>query len=147
MRRATIDLFCEDLGHEAFIRSLVRRCAAERDIREELRVRNSRGGAGRAISEFKAWQRSVAVGGGGTDLLILAVDANDHGLAARLEEMDSAVDRGVFPFVVLACPDPYVEAWYVADPLAFPAAFGLPAPRIEGRQSRERWKLAIRSVL
>jgi hypothetical protein len=147
MPDATADLFCKDLGHEAFIRAIFKRCCKERGLSLGLTVRNSGGGAGRAIGQFRAWQRTVALGGSGADLLILAMDANHHGYAQRRKEMESAVRGSVFPFVVLACPDPYVEAWYLADPPAFTDAFGLRPPTLGKGQDRQRWKDAIREVL
>ena len=60
--RIVVDLFAEDRAHEEFIRSLVARVAGEIPLGIRVRVRSARGGHGRAISEFKLYQRLIDLG-------------------------------------------------------------------------------------
>src|SRR5947208_11285430 len=62
--RPRIDLYCEDSGHEQFARALLTRIAQELGVRLTIQTASGRGGHGRALSEFQAWQRAVATGGG-----------------------------------------------------------------------------------
>ena len=53
----TVELFAEDRAHEALLRPLIRRVCDEEGKPAEVRVRSARGGHGRAISEFEAYQQ------------------------------------------------------------------------------------------
>ncbi|MEX1369028.1 MAG: hypothetical protein AB1Z98_38230 [Nannocystaceae bacterium] len=77
-------------------------------------------------AELKAWQRAVQRGslGGVPDLLVVVVDANGKGHAARRSELQALVIEGLFPHVVYACPEPHVEAWLMLDAEAFCAVTG-----------------------
>jgi hypothetical protein len=127
MAERVAHVWCEDRGHVSVITALVRRVALELGI-DGLRVetKNGAGGASRAIAELKLWQRAVHKGalGGVPDLLILVVDANSHGFAARRAELQKAVAPGMFPHVVIGCPDPHIEAWLLVDEGAFESVAG-----------------------
>ena len=61
--RLAIDVFCEDSGHETFLRNLIKVLASSESVSTpELRLHSARGGHGRAIASLKAWQRAVRVG-------------------------------------------------------------------------------------
>ncbi|HYH44977.1 MAG TPA: hypothetical protein VEG34_04780, partial [Thermoanaerobaculia bacterium] len=82
--RPRIDLYCEDDGHEQVARALLGRSARELGLPLSVRTVSGRGGHGRAIEEFKTWQRVYSRGGiadGTPDLLILMIDANCTGWA------------------------------------------------------------------
>ena len=57
-----IDLFCEDLGHELFVRALVSRLSREVGVSIKISSRSVRGGHGRAISDFVKWQQALRGG-------------------------------------------------------------------------------------
>src|SRR5947209_16862025 len=94
--RPRIDLYCEDSGHEQFARALVGRLAAELGFRPELRTPSGRGGHGRAVTEFRLWQRTVASQRSADqtlpDVLILMVDANCNGWAQVRRELEDTID-------------------------------------------------------
>lgn len=119
-------LFCEDRDHEQFIRALVSRFAREVGIRPVIHAPSARGGEGKAISEFKLWQRAFVRGEaqGTPDLLVLAIDGNCKGWKQARSELEAAVDGSKIPNHVIACPDPHIERWYIADPKAFERVVG-----------------------
>ena len=124
-----VDIWCEDLGHESVVTTLVGRVIREFDLdRVRIEVKNGQGGSSRVIAEFRSWQRAILRGGLGArpDVLIMIVDANSHGYAARKNELRKAVLHDLFPHVVIGCPDPHVESWLLLDPKAFASVTGSP---------------------
>jgi hypothetical protein len=121
-----VHVWCEDRGHEAVVAALVRTIGRTLGVELRIETMNGEGGAPRAITEFKIWQRAVKKGslGGVPDILIIVIDANGHGHAARRSEVEQVVDAGLFPHVVIGCPDPHVEAWLLLDPTAFRSVTG-----------------------
>lgn len=143
-RRAQLDLFCEDAGHESFVRALLRRLADEAGVpRPDVRVRCARGGLGRAVSELDLWQRALGRGvPDAGDAVLVVIDANGDGWHARRSQIEATIVPGRFPHVVIGCPDPHVEAWLAADVEAFQAFTGTPCPPRPPRSGRlvyKRW--------
>ncbi len=144
-----IDLFCEDRGHEQFARALIGRLAQEARVPITLQVRSARGGHGRALGEFRAWQAAF-VGGlkvGTPELLVLVIDGNCQGWNIARQGLASGIDGAVFPRSVVGCPDPHVERWCLADPLAFKAVVGIDAPRDPDKCERELYKRLLREAM
>ena len=141
---ATIDLFVEDRGHELLISALARRIAREENKPVELRPRSSVGGHGRAVTEFKTHQMLVDKGAlSAPDLFIVAIDANCQSYSGKKTEIQSASLERFRGSLVLACPDPHVERWYMADAVSFHAVVGV-APRIRKRKcERDYYKRAL----
>lgn len=146
--RATVDLFCEDTGHEAFARALLARLARDVGVpNPTVNARSARGGHGRVLQELKLWQRTLRRGGTGSDLLLVMVDANGEGWLAQRRNVAQALAPGLFPATVIACPDPHVEAWIAADPAAFGLCFGCEPPPPPGRPGRDAYKAWLRHAL
>lgn len=124
-----VDLFVEDRAHESFLEPLLMRIAREQDqdIEMEIRVRSARGGHSRAIAEFEFYQSIVTkslLGSESADIVVVAIDGNcSTSTVARRRIQDATVpmlrDR-----LVIACPDPHIERWYVADPESFDTIVG-----------------------
>lgn len=77
--------------------------------------------------ELEAFQEAVRTGSLGftvPDLLVVARDANCSKFAKAYKEVDGKIDRAVFPEAVIACPDPHVERWFMADPSTFKQVVG-----------------------
>jgi hypothetical protein len=145
-----VDLYCEDSGHELFVRALLLRIARELSVRVAVQAMNSRGGHGRALSEFRIWQKAMAKGGAGLtrpDLLALIIDANCHGWSDCRRDLFSEIDQEVFPAHVIGCPDPHVERWCFADPVAVQTVFGRPCPRDPDKCERGRYKSLLRETI
>lgn len=141
-----VDLFCEDAAHEAFGRAVIERCAVEEETAVTLNVPTARFGIPRLKRELAAFQSVLRNTSGAPDLLVVMVDANDVGVAGRRREVESALDAALFPEVVVAVPDPYVERWFLADPASFRELLGGSPPEGSPR-SRVDWKERLVTTL
>jgi len=138
-RLVTIDLFVEDSAQEAFLSALVNRTAAEDKLKPRLSIRAARGGKGRTLDALSTYQRAIkgmALGLNVPDLLVVACDCNCSGDIQKRAEIEQAVDKALFPRYAIACPDPHIERWYMADPESFEAVVG--AAICPGRVKCER---------
>jgi hypothetical protein len=144
-----LSLFCEDSGHERFVRALVRRLAREEDIPADLRTFSAEGGLGRAVEEFRRFQRALRTGlvSGLPDLLVVVIDANSHGWAERRAEVESVVESSLFPAFVIGCPDPHIERWCFADPEAFFRVVGKAPPADPEKFERNFYKNLLRKTI
>lgn len=125
--RIVVDLFAEDRAHEEFIRSLIARVANEIPLGIRVRVRSARGGHGRALSEFKLYQRLLDLGNSSfekADVVVVAIDGNCSPHATARNEIQQATVPTLIDRVVIACPDPHVERWYLGDPQAVEKVIG-----------------------
>lgn len=139
-----VDLFGEDAAHEAFGRSLIERIANETQLAVSIETRTAIGGQPRVLSELRGFQDLVSRGVGPRtpDLLVVMIDANDVGPSERRHQVEGVLQPAVFPRWVFASPDPYVEAWYLADPESFKAVVGA-RPQQVGRASRHHFKQSL----
>jgi hypothetical protein len=120
-----VDVFAEDRAHEAFLVPMIQRLAREEDVEVDVRVRAARGGHGRAVDELKLYQRAATRGIVPLpDLLIAAIDGNCSPPAKARLGIQNAIQTEFFGRVVVACPDPHVERWYMADPESFRMVVG-----------------------
>ncbi|MEW6337794.1 MAG: hypothetical protein AB1625_10405 [Acidobacteriota bacterium] len=82
-----------------------------------VQVRSARGGHGSALSELKLYQRSAGVGmPQGADLVVVAIDANCSPWAQARNEIEESIGTALRPRAAIACPEPHIERWYLADP-------------------------------
>ncbi len=117
-----VDLFVEDRAHEEFLKPLIARIAREEGVSVSLRVRSARGGHGRAIAEYELYQTLLAKGLLGETLpalMIVAIDGNCSTITEKRAKIQKATKPCFCGFIVIACPDPHVERWYLADPDSF----------------------------
>lgn len=147
--RLVIDVFCEDSGHETFLRNLIKVLAAAAGVSTpELYLHSARGGHGRAIAALKAWQRALRTGyqlhG---DAFLVMIDANSTGWRPMLRQIQEAVDASLYSNVIIGCPDPHVEVWCTADPQAFQSLFSAPVPRPPVRSGRLVYKQWLTDAL
>ncbi len=132
-----VDLFVEDRAHEEFIGPMVSRLAGEEQKAVSVQVRSARGGHGRAMDEFSLYQRAVLVGGvTAPDVLIVAVDGNCSRPTVARSSVAKHIDSQFESRTIIACPDPHIERWYLADPDSFSAVVGA-RPRV-GKKKCER---------
>jgi len=124
----SVDLFVEDKGHEDFLRPLVERVADEEKRTILLKIRSARGGHPRVISELRIYQESVEKGVADLrmpDLLVVAIDTNCKGYGEATKEIMNELHAPFQDRSILACPDPHVELWYMADPQSFHQVVGV----------------------
>lgn len=122
-----VDLFAEDRAHEEFLKPLLRRIADEETAAVTVRVRSARGGHGKAIDEFRLYQRLVVAGAtaeGHPEIVVVGIDGNCSTFARKRAEIQEATQEVMQNAVVAACPDPHVERWYLADPDSFHTVVG-----------------------
>lgn len=149
--RPRIDLYCEDRGHELFARALLERMARETGLRVAIRTVSGRGGHGQAMTEFKGWQRMVSARGGIgheiPDLLVLLIDSNCSDWNEAHRDLARTVDSGLFPRCVLGCPEPHIERWCLADPVAVQEVLGVAPPPDPGKCERSVYKQLLRDTI
>lgn len=138
-----VDLFVEDRAHEEFIGAIVRRIAREQSRDIQLRVRAARGGYPRVLNELDLYQRVVLRGFAGMtlpDVLVIAADANCHGVTAKKNAIRRRLKKGFRHSTVLAVPDPHIERWYLSDRQAFKQVVGVQPPAEKRKCERDRYK-------
>lgn len=143
MSKLQILLFVEDSGHEGVLTALINRLAAERGIRVDIEPRSVIGGHGQAIASLKRYIRDVVTGDAPLpEVLVVAIDSNCKGLAARRREIEQVVPSAVIPpeRLVLAIPDPHVERWLLLDSSAVKAVLGKGCPAPDNKCDRDRYK-------
>lgn len=141
----TVDLFVEDRAHEDFVHAMVLRISRENSKRVDIRVRSARGGHGRALSELDLYQNSVAKNIAGLttpDMLIVAIDANCNRFQAAQKNIKDTLHPAFQNIVVIACPDPHIERWYLADKAAFAKAVG-GSPKLKKQKCERDYYKAI----
>lgn len=146
----TVDIFVEDRAHEAFLVPMLRRVAREERVMVSSRVRCALGGHGRAIAALKLYQELVRKGAAGTtdpDLLIAGIDGNCSTFAKAKKVIESATQQPFSNRLVVACPDPHVERWYLADPDSFKEVVGHRPTVAKKKCLRDYYKAALASVV
>jgi hypothetical protein len=141
--RLLVDLFVEDRAHEEFLTPLLARVAREEEVEVSIHVRSARGGHGRAIEEFRLYQDVVEKGAAGSldpDLLIVAIDGNCSSGAKKRVEIQGAAKPVFLHRLIVACPDPHIERWYLGDPDSFQAVVGHRPPAGRKKCVRDHYK-------
>lgn len=148
MSKPILDLFAEDRGHEAFLRAVVERVAHEESRSVAINVRSAVGGHGKALAEFRLYQKLVEKGQiSSPDLLVIAIDGNCKGFAEARREIHERIEDTLKGKAVIACPDPHVERWYMADPVSFAQVIGN-EPKLEKTKcERDRYKKLLKEAL
>jgi hypothetical protein len=137
------DLFAEDRAHEEFLKPMLYRIAREEGVAISVRVRSARGGHGRAIQEFRNYQKAVECGAirdPRPDIIVAAIDSNCSTLVQKRKEIAAKTLETLKGVVVAACPDPHVERWYMADPDSFETVVGRRPALGREKCSRDRYK-------
>lgn len=138
-----LDLFVEDRAHEELLKPLAIRVGREEQVDMRVSVRIARGGHARAISEFRLYQRAAEAGGLSgipADLVVVGIDGNCSTFTNARDEIQRATRPTFADRLVVACPDPHVERWYLADPQSFNAVVG-DQPRVGPRKcARDHYK-------
>ena len=141
-----VDIFVEDHAHEAFLVPMLQRIAREENLVVSPRVRSARGGHSRAVAELKLYQDLVRKRAAGTtepDLLIAGIDGNCSTFARAKKAIVAATHAPFSDRLVVACPDPHVERWYLADPESFEDVVGYRPTIARKKCARDYYKDAL----
>jgi hypothetical protein len=141
-----VDLFVEDRAHEEFLKNMLGRLAKEVQKQITIHIRSARGGHGRALDEFSLYQRTMLkVPGTLTrpDILVIAIDANCKSFTTVRKDIEEKIEAELRDRTVLACPDPHIERWYLADPDSLVQIIGV-RPNVGKRKcERDRYKAIL----
>ncbi|MYC31047.1 MAG: hypothetical protein F4X65_13300 [Chloroflexi bacterium] len=144
--RIEIALFGEDYAHRQVIGALVHRLARETDVKAHLDWKSAVQGHGRVVQALEDFIKDLNNQGGPyPHLVVVATDANCHGLNQRTRE----IQRTDIPVpVITAIPDPHIERWLLLDGAAFRSVFGRGCNAPDLKCDRDRYKeLLIREIL
>ena len=148
--QVVIDLFVEDRAHEEFLKPLLMRIGRDESVTVWARVRSATGGHSRAIAEFGLYQRVAArlsLNSVPADLVVVAIDGNCSTFADARKRLSDATDPTLRDRLVIACPDPHVERWYLADPQSFEKIVGS-RPRVGAKKcERDYYKQILTSTI
>lgn len=143
MNEAAVELFVEDRAHDELLRALLERLAREEGRRFILRSRSARGGHGRALREVQLYQKAMLVQDLRPGLVVVCIDANCKRVAEARREVIGHIDQSFAHCTVVACPDPHVERWYLADPDSFHQVVGRRPPLGRKKCERGRYKTML----
>ena len=139
--RVVVDIFAEDLAHEKFLEPMLERVAREEGVKVWTRVISARGGHGRAIREFKNYQRTKdKLDREPGALVVVGIDGNCSTFAKAREEIQNSTIPTLIDQLVVACPDPHVERWYLADPKSFETVVGHRPRILSNKCERDYYK-------
>ena len=136
---AVVDLFVEDRAHEVFVSALARRIAREEQVELSIQARSARGGHPRALKEFGTYQVLVEKGilaNRALDLVVVVIDGNCATSQKKRAEVQKATRPRLLDRLVVGCPNPHVERWFLADPDSFHEVVG--HRPVVGREKCER---------
>ena len=135
-----INLFVEDVAHEAFLKALLQRIADENNVKINIKPSSVRGGHGKVITELKQYLRDLRhYKESLPDLIIVGTDSNCKGLSEREAEINQETsDLG--DLVINMVPEPHIERWFLLDPVAFKTVFGKGCPVPDQKCERGRYK-------
>lgn len=146
----TVDLFAEDRAHEEFLRAMLNRIAAEQDRNLTVRVRSARGGHPRVLEELGLYQTSVVKAPENLsmpDLVCIAIDANCKRWIRAKTDIEKRIHTQFTQRAIIACPDPHIERWYLADPDLFAQVIGV-RPKVGKRKcERGRYKAILSKAI
>ena len=134
-----VDLFVEDVAHEAFVGALARRIAREEQVALSVQARSARGGHPRALEEFGTYQALVekgALASRAPDLVVVVLDGNCTTSRKKRTEIENVTRPSLVDRVVAGRPNPHVERWFLADPDSFHKVIGYRP--VVGREKCER---------
>jgi len=143
-----LEVFAEDAAHEAFLLPFLKRLAAEQGASVEVRVRSAVGGHGRALSEFDLFQKTLSrPPSARPDLVVVCIDANCNRYNQAHRDIVDRVTPALRECTVIACPDPHIERWYMADSEGFALAIGATPPTRKRKCGRDSYKTLLRNTI
>lgn len=116
-----VDAFVEDVAYEQLLLPLIARLASLERRQVRVSVRSARGGHESALEEM----HRVAAGQTPLpSLFVVGIDGNCRTANTKRKEVRERSRPEFTDRLVIACADPHVERWYMADPDAFHKVVG-----------------------
>jgi hypothetical protein len=143
------NLIVEDTAQERVVDFLLRRLSYHEGVRISISSA-IQGGQGGVITGIKGFQSALKKGGiptGMPDLLIVLRDSNCHDFQKRKKETIELIDKTIFPFFVVGCPDPHVEKWLLIDQHALNVVFGTSANIPLRKCERDFYKNELKKII
>lgn len=145
-----VDVFVEDSAHEQLLLALLRRVAHEAGRTIRAQVLLGRGGHAKAIEAMVQAQRALRDGGISrplADIFLVGIDGN----CTTSHEKTKAIHQSCLPEfqdrLVIACPDPHIEKWFMADPQSFARVVDA-APNVGKKKcARDYYKHALATTV
>ena len=129
---------------------MLSRIATDNNRRITVRVRSARGGRPRVLEELSLYQKSVLKAPDSMsmpDLLFIAIDANCKRWNKARTEIQGKIQSPFTSRSIVACPDPHIERWYLADPDSFFQVVGV-RPKVGRRKcERDRYKAVLSKAI
>lgn len=141
----SVELFVEDVAHERFLSALIRRIGGEEGVLPTLSIRTARGGHGQVFAELKLVQQ-IRKQAEAPDILVVGIDANCLGWKSARNSILGSIQEGWARHTVIACPDPHIERWFLADPRAL-AELGARATLPRRKCERDLYKSLLIDAL
>lgn len=142
-----ITVFCEDDGHDLFLRPLVERVAKEFDAAIDIHIFSNTKGHGQVIRELKQFiidlKRSAEFI---PDILLVAVDTNCSSPTKKKSEV-LAIVKEFQNQLVLALPNPHIERWLLIDSLAFKTVLSKGCRAPDEKCDKDRYKQLLRNAV
>jgi hypothetical protein len=140
MSKIRVHLFAEDNAHEKLLCPMIARIAREENRNIDIRVMSARGGHGKVLSELDLFQDTRRAGQTMPDILVVGIDANCQGFAQARQEILDHLRAEFAEMAVIACPNPHIERWYLADAVSFHEVVGGAAPSVKEKCQRDHFK-------
>lgn len=149
MSRLTAEVFCEDAGFESFLEALVKRLAQESGTPLKVSVLSAQGGHSKVAAEVELFAKKIRVGRRPLpDIVVVGIDANCYGWQNRKAEMEKLMAGVPSDSVAIACAEPHIERWYIADPDSFYQVVGTrPSLPSQIKCGKDRYKDILRTSL
>lgn len=142
-------LVVEDTAHESIVRALFRRLSSEEGVRISIGSTVG-GGHGGVLTEIKGFQRALkkgAIPAGIPDLLVVLIDANCHDFQETKRNTASVIDKSIFPFFIIGCPNPHIEKWLLIDQHALNVLFGASFNIPLGKCDKDFYKNELKKII
>jgi hypothetical protein len=112
-----VTCFFEDVAHERFIKTIIKRVAQQVGIQAETSVRSATHGS-RVWRDLEQYLRDIkAKAEPMPDVLVVVIDGDCQKEMQVRRRVQGLASKYGFPneFVVCAIPNPHIERWYLED--------------------------------
>jgi hypothetical protein len=124
MPSRTFGIFLEDFAQEQYLKCLAEKVLLQREIDCTFQPYVSAGGRPAVVGQLRSFFKLSEMAVVQPDYIIIGNDGNCQGFNGRRNEVLNHVPDNWRHRVILAIPDPHIEAWFFRDLPAFHRAVG-----------------------